>query len=385
MYVPNEHIQSFEVPISEWVDNSVQNNMLDSAGIVEAFRPLTVLMGLPPCIFVNNVYDLNILDKSSIIEISAQSIVDILRNVLIDQNAAETYLITALVSDGNSSHAISLEYILPTQPSRLFYMDPWGGNSFLERGKNIANIEAKSEGEGIYSIDFDEFERVLVACGFHRINEFEGLDFRLSLARLKSSSFYSSFNISEIGSEKRSEHTVLKLKTGGFQQFIDIAVLVDQNEKIHRATLTMARPWITQMGTTSPVVVDIVKSFIDAIIPKQIDLSQLGIVDDPVVFNPDRILAEFLVKAFWELPDQQKTERNFANNDKCSQIAFDFLLTFVGRADSADAKMLFSKLEAQNIMLGEREEFKLEVSTDFQWEVETFNSNRIQEILNSNL
>lgn len=365
MNTPDEPTEPSEIPISAWEDISEENDILGPVGILEAFRPLAVLTGQNPYIFVNKACNLNIPDKRLIMEVSAQSIIDILRNVFSNRDD-DTLLgtTTALISDGNISHAIAPEGIVPNEPNRLLYFDPWNVSSFLEKGKNIANIEAKHEGHGKYSISLSEFKSVLVACGFLDINKLKGIDFRPSLAQLRSSDFYSFFHISETAIEGLLDHRSFKLKTGGFQEFIDIEVLVDQNEKVHRALLTIARQWIAQMGATNPFAVDIVKSFIDAMIPKQIDLSQLGIVDDPIIHNPDRQLVDFLVKAFWDLPNSQQTEDNFKRSDEISHIAFRFLLTFIGKEKDANVSMLFSKLSAQNATRKNLEVFMLEIDTD---------------------
>lgn len=364
MNEPHEPSEPSEVPKSAWGDN-IEENTLGPVGILEAFSPLAVLTGQNPYIFINKAYDFDIPDKRLIMEVSAQSIIDILRNVFLNPDANSLLgVTTALISDGNTSHAIALQGIIPTEPDRLLYFDPWNVNSFLEKGKNIANIDAQRKGKGTYSISLGEFKKVLVACGFLGINKLKGIDFRLSLSQLRTSDFYSFFNIRETAVDGSPDRRSFKLKTGGFQEFIDIEVLVDQNEKVHRALLTVARQWITQMGANNSLVVDIVKSFIDAMIPEQIDLSQLGIVDDPTIRNPDRRLVDFLVKAFWDLPDSQNTAANFKRSDEISLIAFKFLLTFVGKENDATVSMLFSKLSAQNVTRENREIFRLEVDTD---------------------
>jgi hypothetical protein len=86
----------------------------------------------------------------------------------------------------------------------------------------------------------------------------------------KASEFFSFFNLSESSSEQiSSELKKVSLKTGGFQEHIDIYVYVTKNGDIKKAELYLDRQWIGNIDSINPFGADISKSFLQYFLPSQ--------------------------------------------------------------------------------------------------------------------
>jgi len=57
--------------------------------------------------------------------------------------------------------------------------------------------------------------------------------------------------------------TRIRLKTGGFQEFVDIEMEIDASQWIRKTTLEIAREWIGNENNLNPFAKDICKSFIN--------------------------------------------------------------------------------------------------------------------------
>ncbi|MHA1269434.1 MAG: hypothetical protein ACTSPY_06555 [Candidatus Helarchaeota archaeon] len=84
---------------------------------------------------------------------------------------------------------------------------------------------------------------------------------------LKKTDFYSFFNIHEDKIEKIDNYTYLYLKTGGFQEYIDLIFVIDDSNNIIKAELTLDRKFIGGLNNVNPFGKDIAKSFIYTITP----------------------------------------------------------------------------------------------------------------------
>lgn len=86
-------------------------------------------------------------------------------------------------------------------------------------------------------------------------------------SKIQNSEFFDFFNCHEINSITCSSSLVIKkVKTGGFQEFIDLEFHLNQDEII-KAVLTLDRSWIGDPKHVNPFAKDIAKSFIAAIVP----------------------------------------------------------------------------------------------------------------------
>lgn len=102
---------------------------------------------------------------------------------------------------------------------------------------------------------------------------------------LKKSEFFSFFNLSETKRVPAANgDTQVWLKTGGFQQFIDIQITVDKAQQVRDAVLQMDRSWVGDKTRLSPFAKDIAKSFIAAL-----------------VSDVDKKQAKFFIDGIWNL------------------------------------------------------------------------------------
>jgi hypothetical protein len=77
------------------------------------------------------------------------------------------------------------------------------------------------------------------------------------------SEFVSFFNLQEVERIQEPNGSArIKLKTGGFQEFIDIEIRLDASLRLRQASLELARAWIGDEDSLNPFAKDICKSFI---------------------------------------------------------------------------------------------------------------------------
>jgi len=359
-----------EIPITDWNEENDQafNTALGPANLRDAFLPLSALTGDTVFIFSNNKYDLGEFEDYPIMRVDPQTIIDIICYAS-EYIGSERYMLVnisvSLISDGYISHAVSMQGVSKIAPDRLVFCDPWYINSFLEEGHNLVGIAARSEGQGRFSITFDEYKKVVVAVGFLQLTDLKGLEYRQLLSQLRVSEFYKFFHISEIAVSQeydpfsiQDDFYVLKLETGGFKEFIDIRIVVE-NDGIYYATLRLSRQWICQYGI-NPFASDILKSFIDAFIPKLIDLSQIRVSFDPIIPNPDRKQIDFLVSAICSLNNRQELAKIFSQPSSITEGAFPILETYVGHRESAALKNLtFTEVKVKNLKIDGEEQFQI--------------------------
>ena len=77
------------------------------------------------------------------------------------------------------------------------------------------------------------------------------------------SEFASFFNLQEIERIQEPNGSArIHLKTGGFQEFVDIELKLDASLRLRQASLELARAWIGDEDSLNPFAKDICKSFI---------------------------------------------------------------------------------------------------------------------------
>jgi hypothetical protein len=90
----------------------------------------------------------------------------------------------------------------------------------------------------------------------------------LKYSEIQQSEFFHFFNLHEIERSKTFDaSTLIKLKTGGFQEYIDIMFEIKEGY-IQKADLYIDRKWIGDAIGLNPFGKDIAKSFIIALTPK---------------------------------------------------------------------------------------------------------------------
>jgi hypothetical protein len=94
----------------------------------------------------------------------------------------------------------------------------------------------------------------------------------MKYSNFKNSEFFDFFNIRETLSAKFSSNlTKTTLKTGGFQEHIDLYIYRDNNDEIKKAQLYLNRDWVGNANSINPFGTDITKSFIDLLLSKEYD------------------------------------------------------------------------------------------------------------------
>ncbi|MHA1782075.1 MAG: hypothetical protein ACTSUL_01465, partial [Promethearchaeota archaeon] len=91
------------------------------------------------------------------------------------------------------------------------------------------------------------------------------------------SDFFNFFNFSEILHEKfQEEKELLKLKPGGFREFIDLELILMKG-KIIEAILYLDRNWVGDEFSLNPFAKDIAKSFVGTFFPPGVD-DEFGLI-----------------------------------------------------------------------------------------------------------
>ncbi len=88
---------------------------------------------------------------------------------------------------------------------------------------------------------------------------------------LRRSELFTFFRLTEQSRSRPSDAGIvtISLKPGGFQEFIDIQVLIDRTGLVREASLLMDRKWIGDMVNVNPFAKDITKTFLSVFIPTE--------------------------------------------------------------------------------------------------------------------
>ncbi|TFG00922.1 MAG: hypothetical protein EU541_01015 [Promethearchaeota archaeon] len=93
----------------------------------------------------------------------------------------------------------------------------------------------------------------------------------MNYSMFKKSEFFEFFNLTEKGSaELDSGLREVHLKTGGFQEHIDLFIYLNKKEEIKKGRLFLDREWIGDINSINPFGTDISKSFIDILFPNSL-------------------------------------------------------------------------------------------------------------------
>jgi len=92
----------------------------------------------------------------------------------------------------------------------------------------------------------------------------------IKYSELKESDFWEFFGLNELESRETDNGLSVKMiKTGGFQEYIDIEFYVNKSDEIFRAILKLKRLWVGDYKNLNPFAKDIIKSFVYAITPNE--------------------------------------------------------------------------------------------------------------------
>ena len=106
---------------------------------------------------------------------------------------------------------------------------------------------------------------------------------------LQKTDLFSFFHFTESG-RKRTGSGMYEVyfKPGGFQEFIDVMMSIDNSQVVHQGVLYLDRDWIGSAMTVSPFGKDLAKSFIAAVTP-----------------DTDKPKADRIVSTIWNLQGSQ--------------------------------------------------------------------------------
>jgi hypothetical protein len=134
-------------------------------------------------------------------------------------------------------------------------------------GRNIAGIRASREEEGLFSVPFNEFERVLIAAGFIFYEHFLSLVVPLAYDALSATDAWQFFHLREIDVTQDADLSrEIRLKPGGFQDYIDLFLYVDARHEVRVGRLRMSRSWVEEKY---PFALDLAKSIIGTLMPRE--------------------------------------------------------------------------------------------------------------------
>lgn len=91
----------------------------------------------------------------------------------------------------------------------------------------------------------------------------------LTFEELTKSDFYTFFHCTVSGTEEQEDGILVKVKTGAFQEFIDIDFHINVTNEIFKAKLSINREWIGNIEHLNPLGKDLTKSFIGLLTPEK--------------------------------------------------------------------------------------------------------------------
>jgi hypothetical protein len=319
------------IPIEPFDDDEeTRGQPLRPAGIEEAMRPLSAMLGEEVFVFVRD--DMNAGDVAiPLVPIAARELVRILP-ALVKGRPAVT-----LVSDGHMSHAVT---VLEARDDRLVFVDPWNTSSFLQEGRNIAAVKARTEGGGKYSVTPEELSRVIVAEGVAGLGSTPGLVTSPAWDEFRRSDFYTRFGLRPDG-DPVSVHDGFAHphKPGGFGEHVDLGFEVDAAERLRAGVIEVGQKWL--LGPGRRFGMGMLKRFVMAMIPPALNLSTLGVDADPHLPSPDLHMAGALVDALASL-EAGRPPRASARLDRLGPV-FEVM---AGRSEQALRPLIFDTIRA---------------------------------------
>ncbi|THA23364.1 hypothetical protein [Streptomyces sp. A1547] len=162
------------------------------------------------------------------------------------------------VYDGRAGHCVNL---LGVEDESFIFHDPWPGRSLLCREQNVAGVDAAEHEQG-WRITGEDLGKVVFSAFLWPSvwGDLTGEPTRIPYPNLSATEFFGFFNIHET---ERAETTV-RLKTGGFQEHVDLTLELDARGRVSEATLLLRREWIADLN---PFALDIAKSFLFDFVP----------------------------------------------------------------------------------------------------------------------
>ena len=173
----------------------------------------------------------------------------------------------------------------------------------------------------------------------------------LNYSDLKETDLFDCFNFSELDREK--EHgglTRVKIGPGGFQEYIDIELIIDDKDNVHSALLLLDRDWIGDRTTLNPFAKDLVKSFISGMVP-EVDREKANALTSTIMDS-------------WGEDDTVLTIGHDKDPEVQSRVEVrEALIVFLGESQLYSLQMVSSDIIMDNIDEGKKKRFRIEISS----------------------
>jgi hypothetical protein len=175
--------------------------------------------------------------------------------------------------------------------------------------------------------------------------------FLMSYEELRKTDLFSFFNFTETGRKPMSGGMQeIHLKPGGFQEFIDVRMMIDRFQKVHEGALYLDRDWIGSPMTVSPFGKDLAKSFIGAITPPT-----------------DRKKADNIINTIWNvegLSDRTIAIQPSSSKDLVPEPPIDELVqVYLGIEDKFEMILKESCIKVENVTDVGRKRLKISIES----------------------
>ncbi|MHA2153668.1 MAG: hypothetical protein ACXAAQ_17035 [Candidatus Thorarchaeota archaeon] len=169
----------------------------------------------------------------------------------------------------------------------------------------------------------------------------------MSYEDLRKTDLFEFFSFSETGRRRVSgDMQEIHLKPGGFQEFIDVKMMIDQSQTVQEGVLYLDREWIGGPMTVSPFGKDLAKSFIAAVTPPT-----------------DRERADNVISTIWNLQGSNdevtKIEPQSPSDSPMEQLES----VYFGIADKFELTLKDSCIKVENVVDVGRKRLKITVES----------------------
>ncbi|WP_037834577.1 hypothetical protein, partial [Streptomyces sp. NRRL S-481] len=216
------------------------------ATLEQSWRTAGLLSGMHPvCLLAAGRPEVPTAAIERVIVFSPADLVDLLARALIARHARG---IAVHVYDGRSGHCINL--VAADDESILFH-DPWPGRSLLCRENNAAGVDVAEQGNR-WVISRADLAKVVFSAFLwpSEWGDLAGEPTRVPYADLRGGDFFDFFHVRETADGRTTEagRTEVRLKTGGFQEHVDLTLDLDARERVTRAELWLRREWMANLN-----------------------------------------------------------------------------------------------------------------------------------------
>ncbi|MGY5864415.1 MAG: hypothetical protein RTV41_07405 [Candidatus Thorarchaeota archaeon] len=169
----------------------------------------------------------------------------------------------------------------------------------------------------------------------------------MSYQDLQKTDLFEFFNFSESGRRRvKGDMQEIHLKPGGFQEFIDVKMMVDRSQTVHEGILYLDRDWIGGPMTVSPFGKDLAKSFIAAVTPPN-----------------DRERADRIISTIWNLQGSRDEVIEIESNSSSESSIEQLESVYLGIEDKFEISLKESCIKVENVLDVGRKRLKISIES----------------------